>query len=157
MGRPARRHRHPALSRVLRSAPHPPQNRRHTFGMAHQVRAGRFVGRTEELARLRELLARAADGQPQVAASASRRGVRVLDGGCVPLGEEGLPFAPVVEALRDLDAAELEAVAGPARAELGRLLPDLAWGSEAVAAGAVAGAGQGRLFELLLGLVQRLA
>jgi len=143
--------------------------------MAHQVRAGRFVGRTEELARLRELLARAADGQPQVAviggeagvgktrlveqlaASASRRGVRVLDGGCVPLGEEGLPFAPVVEALRDLDAAELEAVAGPARAELGRLLPDLAWGSEAVAAGAVAGAGQGRLFELLLGLVQRLA
>src|SRR5215216_509459 len=175
MGRPARRYRHPALSRVLRSAPHPPQNRRHTFGMAHQVRAGRFVGRTEELARLRELLARAADGQPQVAviggeagvgktrlveqlaASASRRGVRVLDGGCVPLGEEGLPFAPVVEALRDLDAAELEAVAGPARAELGRLLPDLAWGSEAVAAGAVAGAGQGRLFELLLGLVQRLA
>jgi DNA-binding CsgD family transcriptional regulator len=143
--------------------------------MAHQIRAGRFVGRTEELARLRELLARAADGQPQVAviggeagvgktrlverlaASASGQGVRVLDGGCVPLGEEGLPFAPVVEALRDLDAAELEAVAGPARAELGRLLPDLAWGGEAVAAGAVAGAGQGRLFELLLGLVQRLA
>jgi DNA-binding CsgD family transcriptional regulator len=143
--------------------------------MAYRVTAGRFVGRTEELARLRELLARAADGQPQVAviggeagvgktrlverlaASASGQGVRVLGGGCVPLGEEGLPFAPVVEALRDLDAAELEAVAGPARAELGRLLPDLAWGGEAVAAGAVAGAGQGRLFELLLGLVQRLA
>ena len=143
--------------------------------MAYQVGAGRFVGRTEELARLRELLARAADGRPQVAmiggeagvgktrlverlaASASGQGVRVLDGGCVPLGEEGLPFAPVVEALRDLDAAELEAVAGPARAELDRLLHDLAWGGEAVAAGAVAGAGQGRLLELLLGLVQRLA
>jgi DNA-binding CsgD family transcriptional regulator len=144
-------------------------------GMAYQIRAGRFVGRTQELARLRELLARAADGQPQVAviggeagvgktrlverlaASASGQGVRVLDGGCVPLGEEGLPFAPVVEALRDLDAAELEAVAGPPRAELGRLLPDLAWGGEAVAAGTLSGAGQGRLFELLLGLVQRLA
>jgi len=88
--------------------------------MSYQVTAGRFVGRSEELARLRELLARAADGQPlvavvggeagvgktrlveQLAASASGQGVRVLRGGCVPLGEEGLPFAPVVEALRDL-------------------------------------------------------
>jgi DNA-binding CsgD family transcriptional regulator/tetratricopeptide (TPR) repeat protein len=147
--------------------------------MAHQVTAGRFVGRTQELARLRELLTRAADGQPlvaviggeagvgktrlaeQLAATASQQGVRVLRGGCVPLGEEGLPFAPVVQALRglagDLDAAELEAVAGPARAELGRLLPDLAWGGEVAAGAAVAGAGQGRLFELLLGVVQRLA
>jgi DNA-binding CsgD family transcriptional regulator len=143
--------------------------------MAYRVTAGRFVGRTEELARLRQLLARAAGGQPQVAviggeagvgktrlverlaASVSGQGVRVLGGGCVPLGEEGLPFAPVIEALRDLDAGELAAVAGPARAELGRLLPDLAWGGDAAAAGAVAGAGQGRLFELLVGLVQRLA
>ena len=128
--------------------------------MAHQVTAGRFVGRTQELARLRELLTRAADGQPlvaviggeagvgktrlaeQLAATASQQGVRVLRGGCVPLGEEGLPFAPVVQALRglagDLDAAELEAVAGPARAELGRLLPDLAWGGEVAAGAAVA-------------------
>jgi DNA-binding CsgD family transcriptional regulator len=148
--------------------------------MAHQVTAGRFVGRTQELARLRELLTRAADGQPlvaviggeagvgktrlaeQLAATANQQDVRVLRGGCVPLGEEGLPFAPVVQALRglagDLDAAELEAVAGPARAELGRLLPDLAWGGEATAGAAGASqAGQGRLFELLLGVVQRLA
>jgi DNA-binding CsgD family transcriptional regulator len=81
----------------------------------------------------------------------------VLGGGCVPLGEEGLPFAPVTEALRDLDAAELEAVAGPARPELARLLPDLAWGGQAAAEPVAAEAGQGRLFELLLGLVQRLA
>jgi predicted ATPase len=153
--------------------------------MAHQVTAGRFVGRTQELARLRELLTRAADGQPlvaviggeagvgktrlaeQLAATASQQGVRVLRGGCVPLGEEGVPFAPVVQALRglagDLDAAELEAVAGPARAELGRLLPDLGWSADAVAGGAGAGgagaggASQGRLFELLLGVVERLA
>src|SRR5262245_66539478 len=98
-------------------------------GMTDQIMAGRFVGRTEELARLRELLARAADGQPlvaliggeagvgktrlaeQLAAIAGQQGVRVLRGGCVPLGEEGLPFAPVVEALRglgdQLDPAEL--------------------------------------------------
>jgi AAA ATPase domain len=94
----------------------------------------------------------------QLTAAAEEQGVRVLGGGCVPLGEEGLPFAPVIQALRglaDLDPAELEVVAGPARAELGRLVPDLAWGGEAAVGTAVAGAGQGRLFELLLGVVQR--
>jgi predicted ATPase len=148
--------------------------------MAYQLTAGRFVGRTQELAWLRELLARAADGQApvaviggeagigktrlvdQLATTASEQGVRVLRGGCVPLGEEGVPFAPVTEALRSLagalDAAELEAVAGPARTELSQLLPDLAWTVEPVAANArIAGASQGRLFELLLGVVERLA
>ena len=85
----------------------------------------------------------------------------MLGGGCVPLGEEGLPFAPVIEALRgladQLDPAELAAVAGPARAELARLLPDLAWGGETPVNAPAAVAAQGRLFELLLGLVQRLA
>jgi DNA-binding CsgD family transcriptional regulator len=146
--------------------------------MADQVTTGRFVGRTQELARLHQLLARAVDGQPllvviggeagvgktrlaeQLAAAAQEQGVRVLGGGCVPLGEEGLPFGPVIQALRglaDLDPAELQAVAGPARQELARLLPDLAWGDEAAAGAGASQAGQGRLFELLLGLVQRLA
>jgi predicted ATPase len=86
--------------------------------------------------------------------------VRVLGGGCVPLGEEGVPFAPVIQALRglaDLDPAELQAVAGPAHQELARLLPDLACCGDAAPAPAVASAGQGQLFELLLGLVERLA
>jgi predicted ATPase len=147
--------------------------------MADQVTTGRFVGRSQELAGLRQLLARAAAGTPllvllggeagvgktrlveQFAAAAQEQGARVLGGGCVPLGEEGLPFAPVTEALRgladQLDPAELAAVAGPAGADLARLLPDLAWGREAVVGPAVAGAGQGRLFELLVGVVQRLA
>src|SRR6266508_6756243 len=136
--------------------------------MAHQVMTGRFVGRTEELALLLDLLARAAGGESlvalvggeagvgktrladQLAICAHEQGVRVLRGGCVPLGEEGVPFAPVSEALRGLagklDPAELEAVAGPARADLGRLLPDLAWGAEAAAAVGAGGAGasQGR-------------
>ena len=38
----------------------------------------------------------------QFAAAAEEQGTRVLLGGCVPLGEEGLPFAPVIEALRGL-------------------------------------------------------
>jgi DNA-binding CsgD family transcriptional regulator len=147
--------------------------------MPYEVTAGRFVGRTEELAQLRELLARAANGQPQVAVIggeagigktrltdqladvANQQGARVLRGGCVPLGEEGLPFAPVTHALRgladQLDPAELEAVAGPARAELGRLLPDLAWSGDATAAPVVTEASQGQLFELLLGVIERLA
>jgi predicted ATPase len=149
--------------------------------MAYQVTAGRLVGRTQELAQLRQLLARTTAGEPLVVllggeagvgktrlveqlAAASGQDAHVLRGGCVPLGEEGLPFAPVIQALRgladQLDADELQAVAGPARQELGRLLPDLAWGGEAVAGAGVAGAGQagqGRLFELLLGVVQRLA
>jgi DNA-binding CsgD family transcriptional regulator len=150
--------------------------------MAYQVTVGRFVGRTQELARLRELLARATAGEPlialiggeagvgktrlveQLAATASGQGTRVLRGGCVPLGEEGLPFAPVTEALRalvdQLDPDELHTVAGPARQELGRLLPELAWGSEAAGDAGAMGVGQasqGRLFTLLLGVVQRLA
>jgi DNA-binding CsgD family transcriptional regulator len=146
--------------------------------MAYQVMTGRFVGRADELARLRELLAHTAGGEPlvalvsgeagvgktrladQVAADAAEQGMLVLRGGCVPLGEEGVPFAPVTEALRGLaralDPDELEAVAGPARAELARLVPDLAWGDGAAVGPVLAGAGQGRLFELLLGVVERL-
>ena len=67
-------------------------------GMAYQVMSRRFVGRSQELARLRQLLARAADGTPLVAliggeagvgktrlveqlAAARGQGVRVLRGG----------------------------------------------------------------------------
>jgi hypothetical protein len=69
------------------------------------------------LALLRDLLARAAAGEPVIAvigeeagvgktrladqpAAAREQGVRVMRGGCVQLGEEGLPLAPVTEALR---------------------------------------------------------
>ena len=69
--------------------------------MAYQVTAGRFIGRAQELARLRDVLARAATGEPlvalvggeagigktrladQLAATANQQGVRVLRGGCV--------------------------------------------------------------------------
>jgi predicted ATPase len=78
--------------------------------VAYQVSTGRFVGRTQELARLHQLMTHAAEGTPlvaviggeagvgktrlveQLAAAAEEQGVRVLRGGCVPLGEEGVPF-----------------------------------------------------------------
>ncbi|MDF2745154.1 MAG: regulatory protein, partial [Actinomycetia bacterium] len=142
-------------------------------------------GRTEELARLAAAADRAAAGTPtsvliggeagvgktrlvgQLVAGARAAGATVLAGGCVELGGEGVPFAPLIEALRalvrDLDEPALaRLVPGQARAELARLLPEL--GPPAGAAGQraafVAEPGpwseQGRLFELLLGLLERL-
>ncbi len=147
--------------------------------MPHQIMTGRFIGRAQELALLRELLAHAVEGEPLIAViggeggvgktrladrladAANEQGVRVLRGGCVPLGEEGVPFAPVTEALRglvgDLDPAELEAVAGPARADLAHLVPAFAGSADAAAGAGVVAVSQGRLFELLLGVVERLA
>jgi DNA-binding CsgD family transcriptional regulator/tetratricopeptide (TPR) repeat protein len=121
-----------------------------------------FVGRTEELARLAAAADRAAAGAPtavliggeagvgktrlvgELVASARAAGATVLVGGCVELGGEGVPFAPLIEALRpflrDLDEPQLaRLVPGRARAELARLLPELDPATRG--GGAVAGEG----------------
>jgi DNA-binding CsgD family transcriptional regulator len=91
---------------------------------------------------------------------AEAAGARVLQGGCVDLGDGALPYAPLVEALRGLvrrsTADELEAVFGQARSELARLVPDLAVDGRDSALGST-DSGQGRLFEMLLGVLVRLA
>jgi ATP/maltotriose-dependent transcriptional regulator MalT len=147
--------------------------------MTYPTMTGPFIGRTADLALLGGLLTRAVGGDPvlavvggeagvgktrlvgQLAATASEQGVRVRRGGCVQLGEEGLPFAPVVEALRglagELDPSELVRVAGPAGQELGRLLHDPAWTGGRGQGDSVHGYGPGGLFELLLGVVERLS
>jgi len=147
--------------------------------MAYPFLSGPFIGRRADLALLGDLLAGAVGGDPvlvviggeagvgktrlagQLASAAREQGVRVLRGGCVQLGREGLPFAPVIEALRglasELDQSELAAVAGQARPELGRLLADPAWASGPDQDGDAAGYGPGRLFGLLLGVVERLS
>ena len=60
---------------------------------------------------------------------ARRRGVRVLAGGCVELGDIGLPYLPVVDALRELaddsEEARLLADAAMTAPALGRLLPGI--------------------------------
>jgi DNA-binding CsgD family transcriptional regulator/tetratricopeptide (TPR) repeat protein len=80
---------------------------------------------------------------------------------CVPLGEEGLPFAPVSEVLRGLAGQltpdELAAVVGPAHEELSRLFYDPRPGGTEIPAGSDAVFARGRLFELLLGMVERLS
>src|SRR4029450_13762493 len=84
-------------------------------------------------------------------------GTRVLSGGCVPVDDGALPYAPIVEALRgllaDLGVGVVRELVGPFWPELARLLPAL---GEPDPTGAPAQAAQARLFELLLGLLGRL-
>jgi predicted ATPase len=117
-------------------------------GMAGGFTSQEFIGRAAELQRLEAVLDRAEQGRPQVvllagdagvgktrlllalADRAGRRGVRVLAGGCVELGDIGLPYLPVVDALRGLadDRAEAELLAEIATTApgLGRLMPGVA-------------------------------
>jgi hypothetical protein len=84
-------------------------------------------------------------------------GSHVLAGGCVPVGEGALPYAPIVEALRplpaELDADAVRELAGPSWPELARLLPSLG----EPPGGRPGPAAQTRLSELLLGLLGRLS
>ena len=95
-----------------------------------------LIGRREELSALSALLAQALGGEPsfalisgeagvgktRLASELTRRaeaaGFRVLTGQCVELGAEGLPLAPLVDALRTLAQTmpreELGSVLGPA-------------------------------------------
>jgi predicted ATPase len=88
----------------------------------------------------------------------SGTGVVALSGGCLEVAEGVFAYAPMVEALRPLasvlDPKELERVLDGARAELARLVPELgerAGGEPAVPLAPT------RLFELLLGVLHRLA
>ncbi|MEX1168811.1 MAG: AAA family ATPase [Chloroflexota bacterium] len=121
--------------------------------MATRVSSPLFIGRQAELANLTEALDRAATGvastvliggdagigKSRLVAEVSARAASsflVLEGGCVALGDGGgLPFAPIVEALRRLPAVlaadavdglgSIEVLRSPATAELGRLVPEL--------------------------------
>jgi DNA-binding CsgD family transcriptional regulator len=84
-------------------------------------------------------------------------GVRALVGGCVELDGGGIPLAPLVDMLRALAAElpgdELDLLLGPARGEIGRLVPELADGREAQAP---SDPDPSRILELLLGVIGRL-
>jgi len=115
--------------------------------MAGAFRSSTFIGRAVESRRLDALLERAEQGTPQVvllagdagvgktrlllalADRASQRGTRVLVGASVELGDIGLAYLPVVDALRELadDPEEARLLAGAAVTApgLGRLLPGI--------------------------------
>ncbi|HEX5879807.1 MAG TPA: AAA family ATPase, partial [Actinomycetota bacterium] len=139
--------------------------------------AGSFVGRAEELDRLVALLGRAERGRPAVgliagdagvgktrlldelAARAEGRGARVLVGGCMEVGDVGLPYVPFVDAFRDLGTRPGEAeVAAPLAAavpSLGRLLPEPVTGQGPAPPGD--GFERVQLFDGVLSLLVRLS
>ena len=84
----------------------------------------------------------------ELADRARAQGARVLTGDCVDLGDGELAYAPIVSALRGLSVDELGGAAG-----LAPLLPQL----DAPQAGSEGALSQGRVFELLLALLGRLA
>ena len=134
--------------------------------LTERVTSPDFVGRERELAGLGAALERAADRRPAVVlvagesgvgktrlvselgARARQQGARVLTGDCVDLGDGELAYAPIVGALRGLSPDEL----GGGAAGLAPLLPQL----DAPEAGHESALSQGRVFELLLGLLGRL-
>jgi DNA-binding CsgD family transcriptional regulator/tetratricopeptide (TPR) repeat protein len=136
-----------------------------------------FVGRVEELHVLEAALGRATNSEPAVVlvggeagvgktrlvaeltARCAADGTRVLTGGCVPVGDGALPYAPIVEGLRalvgDLGAGAVRGLIGPSWPELTRLLPAL--GEPQAGGGTPDQAARARLFELLLGMLARLS
>ncbi|HEY7618897.1 MAG TPA: AAA family ATPase [Solirubrobacteraceae bacterium] len=144
--------------------------------MATRVTSSRFIGRTRELAELEAALRDASAGRPSLAFIAGESGVgktrllkelernafaagaRVITGDCVSLGEDELPYAPIVAALRSLtrDGDPVLDELGPAtRAGLASLLPEFA-GPDGLAAGERDDPAQARVFEALLTLLDRL-
>ena len=114
--------------------------------MAGEVASSAFVGRAVELRRLDAVLDRAGQGRPRSCSwpvmpgwarlgccwrlpTGLVGGMRVLLGACVELGDIGLAYLPVVDALRGLadDPEEAELLAGAAATApgLGRLLPGI--------------------------------
>jgi DNA-binding CsgD family transcriptional regulator/tetratricopeptide (TPR) repeat protein len=143
--------------------------------MGGRVASPTFVGRIEELELLEATRRRAADADPAVVlvggeagvgktrliAELAARGItdgnRVLTGGCMPVGDGALPYAPIVEILRSLlsqiGAGTVRELVGPSWPELARLLPSLGEPDRTILPDLAA---QARLFELLLGLLGRL-
>ncbi len=150
--------------------------------MSEGLQSPVFVGRRDEVAALTALCDRARAGEPgfaivageagvgktrlvtELAGQAGSSGFTVLTGHCVELGAEGLPLAPLIDALRTLartmSRGELAEVLGPARRGLGRLLPELDPGAgleDRGAEPAADGIQVSQLLELVLGLLGRLS
>ena len=146
-------------------------------GMAGRLVSPITIGRRAELDAALAALDAAVEGSPahlliageagvgksrlvaELAGAADARGVLVLRGACANVGEEGLPYGPIVEILgqlvRELDPDRLEVVVGASGADLARLVPALDPG--------LSGAPlqqawlQARLFDALVGVLRRLA
>jgi len=139
--------------------------------MTTRMTSARFVGRAGQLTELEAALRDAAEGRPSLALVGGESGVgksrladelkrlaresgaRVLAGDCVELGEDELPYAPLLSALRPLVRDEdpaLDELAPSYRAAIDAILPGLGSGHSA------GDATQSRVFEALLALLESL-
>ena len=149
--------------------------------MTSLVSSPEMVGRAAESNALDDALARAAAGDPGIVLVAGEPGIgktrliddfarraraagsAVLIGGCLDLADDGLPYAPLTQALRgflrDVPPERIATTLGPARAEIARLLPAIGTGAATPEEGpatdtdARSGLAQARLFGLVLGLL----
>jgi predicted ATPase len=139
-----------------------------------------MVGRAGQLADLESALGRVRDGAPMTVLIGGEAGIgktrlvseftggadaRILTGGCLELGADGLPFAPFTALLRDLNrdlgpdgiAALVPGIPGATTAGLARLLPELAAAPGAPPGTDGDGQSRARLFEQVLTLLEHLA
>ena len=135
---------------------------------------GRLVGRTDELGSLEAAFAEAAAGSggsvvvtgpagigktrliAELVAGARERGATVLTGHCIQLIGAGLPYLPLVEALRPLHGSpELRALANVLH-ELPRLIPGLTREDASVQSQEMRAGSRLRLFEEMLAVLERL-
>jgi DNA-binding CsgD family transcriptional regulator/tetratricopeptide (TPR) repeat protein len=142
------------------SGPHPGRNIR---VVPRRVSSPIFVGRVAERAALSEALERASKGQPSIVLIAGEAGVgksrlltelttlsaamrsTAVGGICVDVAAGTLPYAPFVDIVRDLHRGGLtDSLPASTRAELGRLVPELASGRREEPD--IGQGGQGRLF-----------
>src|SRR4051794_28408822 len=144
--------------------------------MPARVTSDAFIGRRVELAQLDAALTNARAGSAGLvfvagesgvgksrltdhfAQRAKAAGTRVLWGDCIDLGDSELPYAPLVSALRSLarQGHPVFDALGAQKAELAQLLPELGTPGDLLVE-PYAGSAQGRLFELLLMLFERLS
>ena len=146
--------------------------------MAERLVSPVFVGRGRELAAAMSSFERAVGGRSshllvvgdagvgktrfidEVAALATGRGAINIRGNCRVAGDGGVPYAPIAEGLRGLvrDApADLIATAvGSSRPDLARIAPVFGR-AETVRRGEAAESVQARLFDALLGFIERLS
>ena len=131
-----------------------------------------LVGRTVQMRLLADAVAAAAAGRTGVVLLGGEAGVGksrlvselatdlppdtlVLTGQCIDLGGRGVPYAPLVAGLRalvvELGPEVVARAAGPGRADLARLLPELGRATKE------SDVGRGRLFEAVASVLERAA
>jgi DNA-binding CsgD family transcriptional regulator/tetratricopeptide (TPR) repeat protein len=147
--------------------------------MSARISSPVFVGRGEELRRLHAVLDGARAGTvgtvliggeagvgktrllAEFRARAASTGLRVLQGGCVDLGDGAPPYDPFVAALRpwlrSLPAEDVDRIVGPARSAVLQLIPDLESANGEAPAEAPTSATQSSLYLQMLGLIERIA